>query len=195
MEPSPSMLDFVKAMSDANRLRIIGILTQRPANAQTVAGELGIPFRDAVAHLAFLSFVGVIRTDTGDNSQEAIYDLDPEGTKTLAKARLSLTRPGSYAPAPHMDEKTRKVLVTCLNADGTIKRLPVQQPAKLKIILEYLIEAFTPGVDYSETEVNSIIRHFHEDVSGLRRDMVDAGMLERERDGSRYWRMIAKGAE
>jgi len=48
--------------------------------------------------------------------------------------------------------------------------------------------AFTPGAAYTEKEVNLIIKRFNADVSGLRRDLVDAGMLQRERDGSKYWR-------
>jgi hypothetical protein len=90
------------------------------------------------------------------------------------------------------------VLVSCLEPDGTIKRLP-SQPSQLKVILNYLVQAFTPNVDYTEKEVNTIIRRFHVDVSGLRRDLVDAGLMDRERDGSRYWRQddtersVAKG--
>jgi hypothetical protein len=36
--------------------------------------------------------------------------------------------------------------------------------------------------------VNAIIGRFNEDTSSLRRYLVEAGMLNRERDGSRYWR-------
>jgi hypothetical protein len=43
-------------------------------------------------------------------------------------------------------------------------------------------------VVYTEKQVNAIIARFHEDVAGLRRDLIDRGMLARERDGSRYWR-------
>ena len=183
----PNMLDFVKAMSNADRLKIIGILTKSPATAEQVAEELHVPFRDAVNHLAFLHFVGVIRSDTGNYAQDALYELNPEGAEKLAQARLSGEREG-YTPAPHLDDKARKVLATFLNADGSIRQLPTIQSGKLQYVLEYLIEAFTPGLEYKEKEVNIIIRRFHEDVSGLRRDLVDVGLLQRERDGSRYWR-------
>ena len=79
------------------------------------------------------------------------------------------------------------MLKTCLNPDGSIKQIP-QQPARLRVILDYLMNAFTPGAAYTEKEVNLIIKRFNADVSGLRRDLVDAGMLQRERDGSKYWR-------
>jgi hypothetical protein len=81
------------------------------------------------------------------------------------------------------------VLVTYLNSDGSIKQIP-QQAAKLRVILNYLVTAFTPGVDYTEKEVNTILCRFHVDVSGLRRDMIDSGLMARESNGSRCWRNI-----
>jgi hypothetical protein len=62
-------------------------------------------------------------------------------------------------------------------------------------VLEYLLAAFEPGVTYTEKEVNSIIRRFHEDIAGLRRDLVDAKMMSRERDGSKYWRTDGEAAK
>ena len=111
--------------------------------------------------------------------------------ETLAREQLREKKP-EYVPAPDLDEKSRKVLASCLEPDGTVKRLP-SQPGQLKVILNYMVQAFTPGMDYTEKEVNTIIRRFHVDVSGLRRDLVDAGLLARERDGSRYWRPSTAG--
>ena len=190
----PNMLDFVKAMSDADRLQIIGALTHAPASARQVAADLGIPFRKAIHHLSFLHYVGIVRSDTGNNSQDSVYTLNPEGMDKIARMRLSAAQQ-AYTPAPHLDEQTRQVLVAFLNPDGTIRQIPNSrsQSAKFKIILDYLVEAFTPGVIYTEKEVNDILRRFHEDISGLRRDLVDAGLLGRERDGSKYWRVVGAG--
>jgi len=38
-------------------------------------------------------------------------------------------------------------------------------------------------------EINEIIGAFNEDISGLRRDLISVGFLDRERDGSAYWRV------
>lgn len=183
MTERPEMLDFVKAMSDADRLRILGVLTHRPAPASQVAAELGMQLRDAVGHLSFLEQVGIVRkTDSG-------YELDAGGLEALSKRQFAGGR-AAYTPAPELDAKARRVLSAHLNPDGTIRQIP-SQPAKLRVILDYLITAFTPGVDYTEKEVNTVLRRFHPDTAGLRRDLVDAGMLARERDGSRYWRPAA----
>ena len=79
------------------------------------------------------------------------------------------------------------VLAALLKPDGTIREIPLQ-PAKRKILLDYLVNAFSVGANYREKEVNVILAHFHPDTAALRRALVDAGMLACERDGSRYWR-------
>jgi hypothetical protein len=180
MNDSHELIDFVKAMADVDRLRIIGVLAQRHANHSEIANTLNMPLRNVVDHLAFLEHVGVI------DLKDDLYELNTDKLETLARTQLREEKP-EYIPAPDLDEKSRKVLVANLNPDGTIKTLP-PQAGKLKVILDYLVQAFTPSTNYTEKEVNTIIRRFHVDVSGLRRDLVDAGLLDRERDGSRYWR-------
>jgi hypothetical protein len=180
MKNSHELLDFVKAMADVDRLRIIGILAKERASQSEIAGHLNMPLRDVVNHLAFLEHVGIVILKTNS------YELNTDKLENLARNQLQEEKP-EYVPTPDLDKRSRKVLASCLNPDGTIKQLPPQL-GKLKVILEYLIQAFTPGLDYTEKEVNTIIRRFHLDVSGLRRDLVDAGLLDRERDGSRYWR-------
>jgi hypothetical protein len=181
MNKNPEMLDFVKAMSDADRLRIIGVLARRSASVAEVAAQLGIPTRDALNHLAFLEFVGVV------NKSEETYQLNPSGLEALSKQQLGGGR-DKYVPAPDLDAATCKILVAYLNADGSLKQIPIQSP-KQRVILAYLVNAFTPGVDYTEKEVNTILRRFHVDVAALRRYLVDAGLLAREGNGSRYWRV------
>ncbi len=178
------MLTFVKAIANADRLRIIGLLSQHSARRAEIAEKLGLSIRDTFNHLSFLEHVGVI------SQQDGMYELQPDHLEKLARSQLATERKG-YVPAPELDEKTRKVLKIYLNADGSIRQIPssVDRPAQFQIILEYLIQAFTPNRDYTEKEVNAIIKRFNEDISGLRRDLVDAGMLARESDGSRYWRV------
>jgi hypothetical protein len=181
MDTNPEMLDFLKAMSDADRLRIIGLLTQRRASRAGIVARLNLPLRDVVNHLAFLEFVGVL------SQKEDIYELNDAKLADLGRANYANERP-SYVPAPELDAQSKKVLKAYLNADGSIRQIP-NQPAKLQVILNYLLQAFAPGTNYTEKEVNQILRRFHEDTAGLRRDLVDAKMLDRISDGSRYWRV------
>jgi len=174
------MLDFVKALADADRLRVVGLLTQRAARASEVAALLGFPLPEAVRALDHLVHGGILRVNDG------LYELDNDGLEKLARRQFEGQR-STYTPSPQLEKRARRVLAAYLNPDGSIKQIPLQA-GKLRVILEYLINAFSVGANYTEKEVNLILGRFHPDVSGLRRDLVDAGLLERERDGSRYWR-------
>jgi hypothetical protein len=181
MNKENEMLTFVKALSNVDRLRIIGVLSQGRATRDEITSRLSLPLREAFNHLAFLEHVGVV------SHKDGIFELQPDHLEMLARSHLALERP-SYVPAPELDQKSRKVLKAHLNADGSIKQVPLQ-PVKLRVILDYLVQAFEPGVDYTEKEVNTIIKRFNEDFAGLRRDLIEAGLLARESDGSRYWRV------
>ncbi len=176
------MLDFVKAMSDPDRLRIIGLLSQESATRAEIAERLKLSAKDSLNHLAFLEYVEAVTQTDG------IFTLNNDKLAVLAREKLADMRP-SFTPPDSLDEKSKKVLKAHLNPDGSIKQVPFQ-PVKLRVILNYLVEFFEFDKNYTEKEVNTILRRFNEDTAGLRRDLVDAGMLARESDGSRYWRVV-----
>lgn len=168
-------------MSDVERLRILGLLIQRPSSAVQIADALHIPEDDAQKHLAILEQAEIVRVI------ESKYQLDEEMFLSLARQQFAGPL-DSYIPALNLDAKSRKTLAAYLNPDGSIRQLP-SAPKKLKAVLHYLVAAFTPEVDYTEKEVNTVLRRFHLDVSGLRRDLIVHGLMERKSDGSRYWRV------
>ncbi len=174
------MLDFVKAMSNPDRLRIIGLLSQESATRAEIASRLNLSAKDSLTHLGFLEFVGAVA------QTDSVYTLNNDKLAVLAREKLAEVRP-SFTPPVDLDEKSKKVLKAYLNADGSIKQIPA--PPKLKVILNYLVQFFEFNTNYTEKEVNSILRRYHEDTAGLRRDLVDAKMLDRENDGSKYWRV------
>lgn len=175
------MLDYVKAVTDPQRLRIIGLLSQASASRKEIAERLQLSVKDSLTHLGLLEFVGAITQTDG------VYTLNKDKLAVLAKEKLAEVRP-SYVPPAHLDQKSKKVLKAHLNADGSIKQVPLQ-PAKLRVILDYLIPFFEFGKSYTEKEVNTLLRRFNEDTAGLRCDLVDAGLLARESDGWRYRRV------
>lgn len=75
------------------------------------------------------------------------------------------------------------------DGDGRITQLPRKQTTRLAV-LAVLAGKFLPGRDYTESDVNSICGQWHTfgDYFLLRRQLVEAGFLCREPDGSRYWR-------
>jgi hypothetical protein len=181
MNEQPEILPFVKAMASADRLRIIGVLTRGKATQSEIAEQLGMPVRDVFNHLAFLGEVGVIHETDG------VYDLDEKAIESFARGQFEGKRP-SYEANQEEPEDVRKVLKSFLNADGSLKQIP-PQGNKLLIILNFIVDAFAYDTNYTEKEVNSILRRFHVDTAALRRYLVDNGLMDRESDGTRYWRV------
>jgi hypothetical protein len=78
------------------------------------------------------------------------------------------------------------VLRPFIRDDGSVVSIPAKA-SKRRVLLEYLVSAFEPGVRMTETEVNVVLRAFYErDYVSLRRYLIDAGLMARE-DGI-YWR-------
>jgi hypothetical protein len=57
-------------------------------------------------------------------------------------------------------------------------------------MLRYLIEKFELERGYTEQQVNELLQQWYLDADFVlvRRSLIDAGLLQRTRDGARYWR-------
>jgi hypothetical protein len=181
MDNDPELLSFVKALASADRLRIIGVLVRGKATQTDVAEQLHLPLRDVFNHLAFLVEVGIIHEEDG------MYDLDEKTIESFARGQFEGKR-AAFEADEEKPEDARKVLKNFLNADGTLKQLP-PQGNKLLIVLAFIVDAFAFDTNYTEKEVNTILRRFHLDTAALRRYLVDNGFMDREGDGTRYWRL------
>jgi hypothetical protein len=181
MNEQPEILSFVKAMASAERLRIVGILARGRGTQSEIAEQLGMPVRDVFNHLSFLTHVGVV------NETDGVYDLDEKAIESFARGQFEGKR-RSYEASREEPEDVRKVLKNFLNADGSLKQIPPQRN-KLLIILNFIVDAFAFDTNYTEKEVNTILRRFHIDTAALRRYLVDNGLMARESDGTRYWRI------
>jgi len=181
MNENPEMLSFVKALASADRLRIIGVLVRGKATQSEIAEQLHLPLKDVFNHLAFLVEVGLV------NETDGYYDLDEKTVESYARVQFEGKRP-TFEAKPEKTEDARKVLKNYLNADGTLKQIP-SQGTKLIIVLNFIVEAFAYDTNYTEKEVNTILRRFHMDTAALRRYLVDNGLMARESDGTRYWRV------
>jgi hypothetical protein len=181
MNEQPEILSFVKAMASAERLRIIGVLARGKATQAEIAGQLGMPVRDVFNHLSFLAEVGIIHDTDG------VYELDEKAIESFARGQFEGKRE-SFVPEKDEKEDVRKVLKNFLNPDGSLKQIPLQGN-KVLIILNFIVDAFAYDANYTEKEVNTILRRFHVDTATLRRYLVDNGLMARESDGTRYWRV------
>lgn len=186
MEP---LLAFFKALSDANRLKLIGLLAQKEASVEELAAMLDVSASTASHHLSILSEIGLVsaRVDGYYN----IYRLETDELEKMAQTLLA--RETLPDVVKDLDPKAyeRKILKDYLAPDGTIVKIPSNR-RKLDVILRYITDRFEIDRIYTEKEINQVIGALNADISGLRRDLISARYLGREKDGSAYWRMGTK---
>ena len=61
-----------------------------------------------------------------------------------------------------------------------LETMPAKMPER-SAVLAYVAECFEPGRDYAEAEVNVMLARVQDDFATLRRYLIDAGLLRRER--------------
>lgn len=189
-ESLETLLDFFKALADANRLRLIGLLAQKESSVEELAAVLDISASTVSHHLSKLAEIGLVSARA--EGYYSVYRLETETLTGMAKRMLSEETLPEAAKDLDREAYDRKILKDYMNDDGTIAQLPTNR-RKLDVILRYLAEQFEVGKTYTEKQVNQIIGALNEDISGLRRDLISVGLLGRERDGSAYWRIKPEG--
>jgi DNA-binding transcriptional ArsR family regulator len=174
------LLTFLKAVSDAERLRLLGALTQAPGDAAELARRVEVKPSAVTRHLAYLEETGLVSLQG-----ETVYHFNPKQLERIARQYLGGPRP-VFQAGSEVDQDDSKVLKAFVNPDGSLKQIPLQ-PKKTRVIVNYIKSAFEEGVQYSEKEVNEILRRFHADTSTLRRYLIDYKILARAKDGAAYW--------
>jgi len=181
-----TLLTFFKALADANRLKLIGLLAQKESSVEELAAMLHISASTVSHHLARLGEIGLVTAKAeGYNN---VYRLETDTLEKLAKRLLAEETLPEVAKDLDRKAYDRKIFGDYLNPDGSIRQLPTSR-RKLDVILRYLADHFEFERTYTEKEVNHIIGALHEDISGLRRHLISTKYLDRERDGSAYWRV------
>jgi predicted transcriptional regulator len=178
------LVDFFKALADANRLKIIGLLAQEPLAVEQLAAMLDLQASTVSHHLSRLAKAGLVTASVEGHYH--IYRLDTDALESMAKRLLARETLPAIAADADVDAFDRKVLNDFLLPDGRLKDIPAQYK-KVKVILRHLLQFFEVGVRYTEPEVNEIIGRLHEDTATLRRELVDSGMMAREH--GEYWRV------
>ncbi len=178
------LLQFFKVMADESRLKIIGLLSTGERSVGELAELLGLQEPTISHHLGRLRGLGLV--DVRAEGTSRIYWLNRKRLEALNRELLRVDEADSWIGEVDMDEAERKIISAYVE-NGRLKQLPSKQK-KLLVILRWLSAEFEPEKRYTETDVNNILRHYHDDYASLRREMVDFHLLERESDGNLYWR-------
>jgi hypothetical protein len=170
--------EILRALADPERLSIAGALARSELSSAALAESLGLPVARVRRHLNRLTATGVIRL----REDRTTYRLDAETLRWAAEQVGPPREAGLALGAATEDEET--VLRTFFR-NGRLVEIPARE-SKRRIVLERIALEFEPGVRHDEKTVNAVVGRFHTDHAALRRYLVDAGLLSREK--GEYWR-------
>ena len=181
---SESTLSFFKALSDANRLRVVGLLAHRPHSVEELATILDLRPSTVSHHLSKLTNAGLARAQVDGHYH--VYSLHLDALHHHAKTLSSYEGLQELAEIDGVDDPfDRKVLSTFLDADGRITQFPMKRK-KFEVLLRYALRLFEDDGPWSEKEVNERLETLNDDTATLRRGLVDHGLMERETGGGEY---------
>jgi hypothetical protein len=178
-----SALQFLKALANETRLRLIGLLADQERSVGELAEILGLKEPTISHHLAKLSGAGIVRMRAAGTVH--FYRLDSEALQRLNQELFGAEQVTALGGRSAGDAWERKVLRTYLDS-GRLNKIPDTRK-KRDVVLRWLVTQFEEGRRYTEREVNEIIDRYHPDFATLRRELIGARLMERE--GGSYWRI------
>jgi hypothetical protein len=180
----PQIYDFVTILADAERLKIAGLLARDGHRLAQIAAELDLPQENVQQHLERLIEAGLVRSFNTPGGQ--IFRFDRKHAESLARAGLVLPDQKELPGSQVLSQEERKLIAGHLRRDGRLESIPTQSK-KTQVVCKAAITLFEQKRIYTEKEVNELLKQIHEDTATLRRNLVDGGLLYRERNGSTYW--------
>jgi DNA-binding transcriptional ArsR family regulator len=190
------LLTALKALSDASRLRIIGLLAARPYAVEQLSAALQLAPGTVVHHLKRLRAAGLV--DARPAHPYVEYSLRIDALQQLGRKLDELERStdeqGASLPGPDgeaLPAYDARVLRAFL-VGGRLASIPAQEK-KREVILRFLLaRCFAEDRAYPEKEVNQRLALYHPDVASLRRYLIDGKLMTR--DSGQYRRVQAPAA-
>lgn len=178
------LLTFFKALADANRLKIVGLLSEHEYSVEQLAALLNLRPPTVSHHLKLLSEAGLVSARS--ESYYNIYQLESGRLEKIARHLAEQDKLPRMASEVDLEAYDRKVLRDILLPDGRLKIIPAQRK-KREVILNHILKEFLPEKRYTENEVNQILSRFHADTATLRREMISYRLMKRAE--GMYWRV------
>jgi len=183
---SEELVTFFKALADANRLKIVGLLAEKSYSVEELAALLKLKSSTVSHHLSRLAEAELVSAQ--GESYYSVYQLNKKMLEEKSRSMFSRTELSHVAAEVDADAYDKKIIKDYSRRDGSLKTLPSQRK-KLEAILRFVVKSFEVGKRYTEKRVNEILLQYHEDTATLRRELVGYELIRREGGGGEYWRV------
>lgn len=156
MESLDERVALLKTIADTTRLRILGLIAERPRTGAELAEELSLSAPTISHHLHRMRDVGIIRAER--DGQKRIWSINQQLLDNV------------HAPTPTttpVDAEQARTLRIFFDGER-LRSIPTKRKARVAVLVE-LLRRFEAGRDYTEREVGDILGRAHDDVALLRR--------------------------
>jgi hypothetical protein len=169
------LLSLFKVLADDTRLRILGMVAEKPCSVEELASRLKLKEPTVSHHLTRLGQANLLKMERDKNSH--YYQLIPNVLQNLSKEILSLE--AITAPEQDTQDQWELKIIKTFIINGKLSQIPASRK-KREVVLAHLLQAFEHEREYPEKELNQILSQYHEDVATLRREFIAFGWMSRE---------------
>ncbi len=179
----PDLLVALKALSDASRLRIIGVLAEGKAmSVEDLAKRLELSPGTVVHHLNRLRAARLVESTPRRPYMDYSLRLERLAEIGADLGKLAREQAGEAPPAdaPEWASAEEAKVIRSFIENGMLTSVPAQRSKRL-VVLRYVAETvFERKHKYPEKEVNQRLGALNADAASVRRYLVDEGFMSRK---------------
>lgn len=176
---SKSLAKMFAALSHPVRIALLRLTWDEALSGDQLAKLMNLAPSTISHHLEQLIEVGLMSTQ-----QEGRLKRHQPNQAALSKSLTHLIAGDQQLPQPQ--ETYQERVLRIFLKDGQLIKIPAQKK-KRHVILRELIKSFEVDKRHPEHEINATLRRWHEDISTLRRELIELGLLKRSK--GIYWRV------
>ena len=181
----PELLVALKALSDASRLRIVGLLADgRAMTVEKLAAALELTPGTVVHHLKRLRDAGLVESHARPPYMDYSLRLPRLDEIGSALHRIAREQSGDAAeddrPTPDWASPADGRVLRAFFEGDRLVSIPVQRSKRLVVLRALAESVFERKRKYPEKEVNQLLAVRNPDAASLRRYLVDEGFMTRK---------------
>ncbi|GAA5526631.1 metalloregulator ArsR/SmtB family transcription factor [Herpetosiphon gulosus] len=183
------LLFRLQALADAARIQIMELLAQGELSAQAIISQTQLPQSSVSRHLNILRNAGFVQERRAGGATKSYRLVTSHIGATFAALEQALNQASpSQISSAQSESAVPASIQRFFNREGRMVTWPSKHIDRIPI-LAYFAAQFELGREYSEREINEVLKpHTGSDVANLRRYLIDVKLFERDGTGSRYWR-------
>ena len=186
------VLGPLQALADDTRLRLLELLAANESmRGQDIVAQLDVSQPTVSRHLKQLRRADIVEEERGTDANK-VYSLNRDTfTRLFSRLEQLLTTDNAQEVLSDQRLDQPQALRRFLDRKGQVTVFPRKFKDK-QIVLEFLIEKFRSGKNYTEPQVNEVLNQWHTfgDPATLRRALVEGGLINRTDNGDQYWRPV-----